>query len=274
MPPLTTSAATTEAAAPPPPSAAASQSAAAAAPEEPEIVNAGGPLVDLDGKHVAPPPLGDGPKVAATGMLVPVHARPAGAAKKIGWLRAGAIVATKGEDAGKDGCAGGWRAIEPAGFVCVGDKVTTDLDDPLVRATARRPDASQKLPYMYGTVTRGGPVYAKIPTAADLEKFEPNLDGHIDKWKKDETSGASYGLELWYKWREKPSFSAWEAWEEKLTEADAVPFYLKDGGSVPDLSGLAKAGAVKIDQIDRRQGAAFLESFLWEGRRYNAQRAK
>ncbi|MBL9028023.1 MAG: L,D-transpeptidase, partial [Myxococcales bacterium] len=249
--------------------AASAASAAEAADAEPAISLPGGPLVDLDGKHHPPPPLGPGPKLAATGMLVTVHARPTSASKKIGFLRAGAVVAMSDEVAGKDGCSGGWHAVQPAGYVCLGDKTTTDLSDPIVRATERRPDASQKLPYMYGTVTRGGPVYARIPTEDDLKEHEPNLKKHIDKWRKDDVSGADYGLELWYKWREKPTFTAWEAWEEKLTEAEAIPFYLKGGGSVPNLSGLAKPGLVKIDQVDRRQGAAFLESFLSEGRRYN-----
>lgn len=236
---------------------------------EPAIELPGGPLVDLDGEHHPPPPLGSGPKLAATGMLVTVYARPSSSSKKIGFLRAGAVVPMAETEAGKGGCPGGWRAIEPAGFVCLGDKTTTDTSDPIVRATKRRPDASQKLPYMYGTVTRGGPVYSRIPTAEELKEQEPNLKTHIDKWRKDDVSGAGYGLELWYKWREKPTFTAWEAWEEKLTEADAIPFYLKDGGTVPNLSGLVKPGALKIDQVDRRQGAAFLESFLVEGRRYN-----
>ncbi|NUO47313.1 MAG: L,D-transpeptidase [Polyangiaceae bacterium] len=244
-------------------------SAAASASDEPVFATPGSPVVDLDGKYAAPAPLGDGPKIAVTGMLVPVYAKPSSSSKKIGYLRAGAIVEADASPMGKDGCPGGWRGIKPAGFVCEGDKTTTDLEDPIVRATARRPDTSQKLPYMYGTVTRGGPVYSRIPTKEELKDTEPSFDTHIKKWKNDEVSGAGYGLDLWYKWRDKPTFTAWEAFEEHLTEEGAIPFYLKDGKSVPNLSGLAKGSALKIDQVDRRQGAAFLDSFLFEGRRYN-----
>ena len=39
---------------------------------------------------------------------------------------------------------------------------------------------------------------------------------------------------------------------------------------MPNLSGLVKGkDPVKIDQVDRRNGVAFVDSFLHEGRRYN-----
>ena len=230
----------------------------------------GAPLVDLAGVHHPPAPIPEGaPRVAARAMLVPIHARPDPSSRTIGFLRAGAIVEAGAEPAGKAGCPGGWRRLVPTGYGCLGDKLTDQLDDPIVRATARRPDASQSLPYMYGTVTRGGPVYAKLPTDEELRRFEPNLTKHFRKWKDDEVSGASYGHELWFKWRPPPSYTAWEAHEERLSDPD-IPFYLREGGRVPNLSGLVKEPSiVKIDQVDRRQGAAFLESFLWEGRRYN-----
>jgi lipoprotein-anchoring transpeptidase ErfK/SrfK len=228
----------------------------------------GAPIVDLDGNYAAPPAAPDGPKIAALAMLVPVHGKPSASAKKIGYLRAGAVVGAGAGVHGTDGCPGGWRSIEPAGYVCLGDKATEDLDHAIVRATARRPDFSQKLPYMYGTVTRGGPVYGRIPSAADLAEHEPNLEKHLAKWKQDEVSGASYGLELWFKWKQdKPVMSAWEAWEAKITDPD-IPAYLRDAASLPNLSGLIKPGSAKIDTIERRQGAAFIESFLYEGRRY------
>jgi hypothetical protein len=56
--------------------------------------------------------------------------------------------------------------------------------------------------------------------------------------------------------------------EQKLTVKD-IPWFLKDGGRAPDLSGLAKTQDVKIGQVDRRNGVAFVETFLHEGRRYN-----
>ena len=244
-------------------------SGSADAPEVEKALSASGaPLVDLAGQAHPAPPEKDGPKLAARAMLVPVLDQPTPEARKIGALRAGAIVAIEGGEAGKDGCSGGWRKIAPVGYVCLGDKATLDLDDPIVKATARRPDTTQKLPYMYGTVTRGGPAYGRIPTQADLDEYEPHLDKHIAKWKKDEVSGAAYGLELWYKWKPKPDLSAYEAWEKKVTDPD-VPAFLKDNAMAPNLVSESKPSSAKIGEIARRQGAAFLDSFVVLGRRYN-----
>jgi lipoprotein-anchoring transpeptidase ErfK/SrfK len=235
------------------------------------------PAVALDGAYRPPSstPEGAGSErggaVAARAMLVPVYERPSTKSKPLGWLRAGAVVALRRGEAEPSGdCTGGFRAIEPGGFVCVGDKATLDLTDPIVRATSRRPDFSQKLPYMYGTATRGGPVYGRLPSAADIARHEPSFDKHIAKWEADEESGARYGLDVWQKWRGEPLPPALEAFKEKRSDPPPnIPFYLRDGGRVPDLSGKADGDAAKIDQIDRRQGAAFLDTFLWEGRRYN-----
>jgi hypothetical protein len=153
--------------------------------------------------------------------------------------------------------------------VCVGPEATLDLTHPIVRASMRRPDITQKLPYMYGVVMRGGPVYARIPAAEDLKKHEPNLKQHFAKWAKDKENGATYGLDVWMKWKKDPSPPALEALEQQLTDAD-IPWFLKDGSRVPNLSGLVKTNdIVKIGQVDRRNGVAFIETFLHEGRRYN-----
>lgn len=249
-------------------SSAAPSGSAAAATEEEAFAAPGEALVGLDGSYRAPPPIPEGrPRLFARAMLVPVHAKPDPSSRKIGFLRAGAAIEADEGEAGRGGCPKGWRAVKPAGFVCQNEKVTADDKDPIVVAM-RAPDRSQKLPYMYGTVTRGGPVYSKIPTAADLDRHEPNLAKHITKWKNDEVSGAGYGLELWYKWKPPTTTSAWQAWEDKVTDTD-IPAYLRDGGQLPNLSGLIKEGSAKIDDVDRRQGAAFIDSFLHEGRRYN-----
>jgi hypothetical protein len=192
--------------------------------------------------------------------------------KVLGFLRAGAVVQTTGNENTRatKGCEKGWRNVVPAGFVCM-DEMTDDLSDPVIRATSKRPDYSHRLPYMYGTVTRGGPVYAKIPTKGELEQYEPHLERHLRKWKKDDKSGARYGLDVWLRYtpgRETPT--ALEALKAGTTDHDLIPFFLKDDGRAPDVSGLVKsAEAVKIDQVDRRQGRSFIYSFLKDGRRYN-----
>jgi hypothetical protein len=227
-------------------------------------------LVDLHGKATPPPPIPEGaPRLASIAMLTDVHAKPNPASTKVGYLRAGAVVEMEAGEQGKSGCPGGWRKIKPYGFVCIGPEATLDLDHPIVRASTRRPDITQKLPYMYGIATRGGPVYAKIPSAAELKDHEPHLQTHLAKWAKDKESGATYGLDVWQKWKSEPLPLALDAWHEKTTDTD-IPSFLRDGGLVPNLSGKVKGDkAVKIDDFSHHNGVAFVETFLHEGRRYN-----
>lgn len=243
---------------------------ASAEVEDPPPPAAGPSLVDLEGNVHPPPPIPEGaPRVASIAMLTDVHAKPSPNAPKVGYLRGGAVVEAEPGDKGTAGCPGGWRAIKPYGFVCLGPEATADVNHPIVRAATRRPDASQKLPYMYGIVTRGGPVYAKIPTAEELKEHEPRLAQHLSKWAKDKESGATYGLDVWAKWKKGPLPPALDAQKDKTTDPD-IPWFLAGGARVPNLSGKVKSkDAVKIDEVSRRNGAAFLETFLYEGRRYN-----
>lgn len=227
-------------------------------------------VVSLDGASNPPPPPPEGaPRVASIAMSTDVRSRPDRNASRIGWLRAGAVIEMDPDPAGTSGCPGGWRRVKPAGYVCVGPEAALDLDHPIVRASTRRPDVTQKLPYMYGTVTRGGPAYARIPTEEDVRRFEPGLKKHLAKWAKDTESGATYGLDVWLKWKATPAPPALDAFEQRVTDQD-IPWFLRDGNAAPNLSGLIKTSdAVKIDEVSRRNGVAFVDSFLHEGRRYN-----
>lgn len=227
------------------------------------------PIVDLAGDLQVPEPLADhGPRLASRAMLTPVLDKPSASATRVGFLRAGAVVAMEPTPIEGGDCSGGWRAIKPYGYVCLGPDATLSLDDPIVRASSRRPDFTRALPYMYGITTRGGPAYAKLPTAEEQKEFEPNLATHLTKWRKDKTSGAEYGLDVWLRWRgEAPP--ALEALRDKITDAE-LPWFLRDGARVPNLSRQVKTSdAVKIDTISRRTGHAFVDSFLYEGRRMN-----
>jgi L,D-transpeptidase-like protein len=253
----------------------ASVEASATADEESEAGEAplavpGTPIVDLGGVAQPMPPPGDGAqRLGAVRWLTYVRKAPSKTAKVLGWLRAGATVTARAEAAAKgDGCAAGWRAIEPHGWVCM-DDMTEELEHEVIRALVRRPDFTQRLPYMYGTVTRGGPVYARLPSAEQLKQYEPGLAKHIRKWKDDEESGARYGLDVWLRYTAGSAPDPLEALEQRVT-GDDIPFFLEGGRAVPSVSAvMTSADAVKIDQVDRRQGRSFVYSMLWEGRRYN-----
>jgi hypothetical protein len=239
-------------------------------PDPPPPPPTGPALVDLHGAVHLPPPVADGaPRLGSTTMLTEVRSRPDANATKVGYLRAGAVVEIEPSEQGRAGCPGGWRKIKPYGFVCLGPEATLDLEHPIVRALTRRPDIAQKLPYMYGIATRGGPAYARIPTDEQLQEYEPHLDKHLAKWARDKESGAGYGLDVWSKWKTKEQPPALEARKDRVTDED-IPWFLKDGKVVPNLSGKVKgADPVKIDDFVHHNGVAFVETFLSEGRRYN-----
>jgi L,D-transpeptidase catalytic domain len=248
----------------------ASSAAGSAEAEDAPPPSTGPSAVDLAGQYRAPAPIPEGAlRLGSTTMLTEIRARPNPNATKVGYLRAGAVVEIEPEVKGNAGCPGGWRKVKPYGYVCLGPEATLDLNQPIVHALTRRPDASQKLPYMYGIATRGGPVYARIPNDEQQKEFEPHLKQHLAKWAKDKESGATFGLDVWGKWKDKPLPPALDALDDKTTDAD-MPWFLKDGGVVPNLSRLVKSKeAVKIGEFSKKNGVAFVETFLSEGRRYN-----
>ncbi|MEZ4440677.1 MAG: L,D-transpeptidase [Polyangiaceae bacterium] len=248
-------------------------SASASGDAEPDLPPSGTPVVDLAGVTHLPAPLGDDvPKLGAVRWHTRIYRTPSREGKVMGFLRAGAVVASRpNATAGPAAkCKEGFIGIEPAGFVCL-DDTTRDMQHEVLRA-ARGPDLTHRLPYMYGTVTRGGPVYARIPTAEQLKEHEPTLKEHLKKWLDDEESGAPYGLDVWLRYttgRNVPG--AAEALRDEVTDED-IPWFLADHRRVPGVARVVtKRGddAVKVDQVDRRQGRSFTHSFLFEGRRYN-----
>jgi lipoprotein-anchoring transpeptidase ErfK/SrfK len=234
----------------------------------PVLPHGGVAPVLLDGSsHAWPPPVPESlPRIAALAIETPVFALPDVSAPRLGQLRVGAIVEMDPRAVVGKGCSAGFRAIKPLGFVCLGSS-TLDLNHPIVRAATRRPDPTQKLPYMYGLATRGGPAYASLPNAEILKTNEPHLASHLKKWASDPVSGATYGNELWGKWKSEPPPLALEAMHERRSDVE-IPWFLQTGGPAPNLTG-ARADGPRAGEFARHNGISFVDSLLWEGRRYN-----
>jgi hypothetical protein len=64
-----------------------------------------------------------------------VRAEPRPNARKLGFLRQGALVRRDPDAAGHEGCPGGWYRVAPEGYVCVG--TTATLAAPIVRLRCR-----------------------------------------------------------------------------------------------------------------------------------------
>lgn len=230
----------------------------------------GKPPVDLEGTADTtwPPPLdGAAPKIAALAIDTPVFSQPDVYSARLGTLRTGAIVEVDPRPLTGKGCSAGMRRIKPLGYVCL-SSTTLDLETPIVRASTRRPDHTGKLPYMYGMAVKGGPAYGHLPNAEHLEQLEPHLPQHLRMWTRDKVNGSSYGQEIWAKWKTEPQPAPLLAMAERRTDA-ALPWYVKDGARLPNLSGAISNHHARAGEFSRHNGIAFVDTFLWSGRRYN-----
>lgn len=194
-----------------------------------------------------------------------IYAAPNNGAEKLGYLRAGAgAETTSSEPAGKDGCPGGWYAVAPRGFVCVGAAATLDEQDPVVQLTRpNQPQLDRKLPYIYGTVRRPGPVYDRLPDEAHLARSEPDLERRMRAWLSAPAEiGAGYAQHVWLGQPGEPPDPA-RALQERLTEG--VPQVFASG---QPLAAFAEGDDAVAYRMRPRAGYSFLRTFFWQGRRY------
>jgi hypothetical protein len=246
---------------------AAPSTAARAAPAAQEVPAS--PRVSLSGEtRPATPIASERAPLYARAARAWIYERPSEDARHIGYLRAGGEVPVAREVEGRTGCPGGWHALAGRGHVCVGHSTTLDANDPVVRALgAHPPDPARKLPYIYGTVRKPGPVYSKLPSGADLASTEPELAERMQTWLAAPGEiGASYAQGVWLGGPgEIPDPAV--AWREKRT--DGVPEFLATGAALPNLHQKPRdPGQLVIGYPRARVGFSFVTTFLSEGRRY------
>lgn len=221
-------------------------------PEEalpPELVDDGSDDVkDADPPPAKPDPRDPRDELASTAKETWVFAEPFWKARRIGYLRAGAIVGRRSKPVAKNhACPEGWYRIEPKGYVCVGATATLNVSDAVVETSARRP-RRDGLPYTY-VMPRypAPPFYARLPSAAELEHTEPDIQSHLRK-------AARMMLE--------PGYVA-------PPPAESMPGVLLYGRSAPPLGGEHRsAAALTLGHAHARSGFALLSTFDYESRRY------
>jgi L,D-transpeptidase catalytic domain len=253
--PVAVSAAPRPAAAPPapPPQVAVAPSSPVVDPGllttlPPELVDDGSD--DVKDPDPPPPekPAREVDELASTAKETWIFAEPHWKARRIGYLRAGAIVPRRAEPAARNhACPEGWYRIEPRGYVCVGATATLNVSDAVVETSAKRPLRSG-LPYTY-VMSRfpPPPFYARLPSAEEQQSVEPDLAGHL-------RSAARMALD--------PSYVA-------PPPAEPVPGVLLYGRAAPGLSGERRsASALTIGHAQPRSGFALLSTFDHEGRRF------
>lgn len=208
-------------------------------------------LPDLEPKDLEPPapatPKHDGPVLASTARETWVFAEPRWTSRKLGYLRAGAVVGRRAKPAGWSSCPDGWYRIEPKGYVCAGAMATVDWNNPVVVASSKRP-AKDGLPYVYAMGRfPPPPLYTRLPTRAEMQKAEPDLANALRK-------AATLAKDA--------SFVAPPA-------ADPLPAFLEKGAMLPPLANTFRsADSVTAGRARIRSGFALLGTYEHEGRKW------
>ncbi|MBL9023623.1 MAG: L,D-transpeptidase [Myxococcales bacterium] len=188
------------------------------------------------------------PVIASTARETWIFAEPRRKSRRIGYLRAGAVVPRAAKTAGTAGCRGGWYRIEPEGYVCRGKTATLDRFNPIVEASKVRPKLDG-LPYDY-VMSRmpTPPLYSRLPTESEQARYEPDRRYHQKKLE---------GL------KKDPAFVP-------LPEPGPVPPVLLYGQAAPGLTdGKPRGeGDVHLGQARVRSGFALLGQFDHDDRRF------
>lgn len=134
------------------------------------------------------------PRVGSIVVAATVYKLPDKNSRRLGYIRLGSTVARDPEPVRGTGCKGEWYHVYPMGHVCTED-VTTDMDNPILRAASVPPDISKPLPYKYGFVRATAPQYIRIPTKKQQLDSEFKLEEHLEWYAKnrDEVQSVSLG---------------------------------------------------------------------------------
>ena len=187
------------------------------------------------------------PKLVSLARETWVYVSPSWSSRRLGYLRAGAVVDREAEPATYRKCRGGWYRLVPRGFVCVGSRASLDLDHPVAQLSARRPDMTG-LPYLYG-MSRfpPPPLYARLPSVEQQLQAEPKRDYHLRKQDKLAKSDQYVAP----------------------PPADPIPELLLQGRAAPALGGKPRgAGTVSLGPARVKSAFAMLSTFDHEGRRF------
>ena len=151
--------------------------------------------------HSAPVPAENAPQLGVVSASLQVREFTNGRAPSLGVLRAGARVPRSQEPVSHAGCAGGWYAIRPRGFVCVGVEATLDLAHPTLAAMALAPSVDAKLPYTYARSRSETPLFERVPGQEDTVREIGKLHRRagmavVGSWRAKEPNGTESRLAL------------------------------------------------------------------------------
>ncbi len=210
-----------------------------------------------------------GPRIYAKSPQTWIFAEPRQGAGKLGYLRTGGSAPVNPQPILNPSCPRGWYSLVPRGFVCLDSASTTDANDPIVVAMHDwGPVFDRKLPYIYGTVRRPGPVYRRLPSEEELNAAEPELSAQIERWlAASGEAGAGFAQRVWSPTTETiPDPKA--AWLDK--QSDPIPEFLRTGKFAPRVPAETAPtdNSPVLGIMARRVGYSLLKTLLFNGRRY------
>ncbi len=229
--------------------------------------------------HIPVPPA-SGPKLFPIVMKAPVYAKPDLQAEVVGYARVGSKLARSVKAVSKRECEGGWHAVRPMGFACVGKSFTTKADHPLVRALHVEPDRSKPMPYKYAFVRSVAPNYLRIPTKAQQFQYEMRLERHLRNYKKlhEKWDALDVGANDVPLNDQGVAIGAIpdHAIPMDMSERyggdgdDKVPWWLKGERRIPNISHFKSPPyAVIADRIKRHAGVALIGTFVADEKAQN-----
>lgn len=188
-------------------------------------------------------------RIYSKGYATFVYPKPSKSTTQIGYIRVGHSVriraGTKPEVG--PGCAGGFYAVEPRGYVCLDRSATLDPTGRYTSAMSGLVPSTDASPYHFA-LSNGTPMYRRLPTR--------------DEWLKEERFLGAPGTHAPLSWGNKGH----EVLAlDSLPEVDGeLPWFFANGGSV----GSAKPLGLVRRQIPLGSMLAYVRVFEHAGRRW------
>lgn len=101
-----------------------------------------------------------------------VYPGPSKRGQQLGYVRPGhAVRLARTDPIAGPGCAGGWYAVQPFGFVCLDRSASLSADDRVVRSRQSTLARHAPLPFRYA-LSNGAPMYRRLPEPEEWRKAE------------------------------------------------------------------------------------------------------
>ena len=202
-------------------------------------------------------------RIAARATRVYVRSRPSAASREIGALRIGRSIALREEGpVSGPGCARGWRAVVPRGYVCLDESTTVDVErDPIIAAKkGRRAAYDRPEPLSWGESLHT-PLYRRVPTEAEQARSEYELEKHlarIERLRRARETGERL-----------PPFRSLRALEgvDLAPATGPIPTFLASGATSPWSAVHTPADPRPlVRRVPRRSMIAWTDEFFASGR--------